>query len=514
MVTKSLDPNALASATAVTFKQQIQNTGALARDEKILVIGSVQTDKEIVPNTIKQFNNADDVAIMYGFGSPLHRMGMKVLKNAKVPVYFTAVDPATGSTAQVTHLTVNGSANRNFTAYLRFNELPGEAVADVVGRIATGYQLNPAKAPRKTELDVFNQVKVPFTILKHSTAKEILNNLLQTLNEYLEVPFTATLTTLTIEGEGEGNTVTKDALALTAKWQGSTASFTVDLVDAEDKVININDYGIAFETSISTESAGEANIQEVLDNLTPEYQFTRIVCQFNDENNLDRLQEKGMSLRDSLICQWVLAYTAQVYPESKDIKGTVDISKLVEFGDKRRADAVNVIIAGDYGSLRSLTYLERDQLLKAGISNLEARSEGGYRIGDLVTLYHPIGQKNPLFRYDRDITLIGNIGYDLMTTFRDSEAWKSIIIVADDLVTNNDSARSPKDIKAELDTRLRLYGNNAWIADVDKAINHSKVEIDNTNPNRINLNPYFELSGVGRIFDVTNFVGFYFSNQQ
>ena len=115
-----------------------------------------------------------------------------------------------------------------------------------------------------------------------------------------------------------------------------------------------------------------------------------------------------------------------------------------------------------------------------------------------------------MFRYDRDITLLGNIGYDLMAVFRDSNNWKSIIIVNENLATNNDTARTIKDVKAELDTRLRLYGNNAWIADVEQAINDSIVQLDNTNPNRFNINPNFELSGVGRIYDITNFVWFYF----
>lgn len=207
-----------------------------------------------------------------------------------------------------------------------------------------------------------------------------------------------------------------------------------------------------------------------------------------------------------------MAYTGKLFKESKLVKGTVDIEELKTFGNSRRDDSVNVIIAGTYNNeLRPLTYNERDSLLKAGISNLEPNiSTNSYRIGDLITLYHPEGQKNPLFRYDRDITLLGNIGYDLMAVFRNSDSWKSIIIVSENLITNNDAARTIKDVKAELDTRLRLYGKNAWIADVEQAINDSIVQLDDTNPNRFNINPNFELSGVGRIYDITNFVGFYF----
>ncbi|MDR0572352.1 MAG: hypothetical protein LBG48_05880 [Rickettsiales bacterium] len=50
MVTKSLPQNTLASATSVTFKQQVQSTGAFARDERILVIGNYQEGKSVIGN--------------------------------------------------------------------------------------------------------------------------------------------------------------------------------------------------------------------------------------------------------------------------------------------------------------------------------------------------------------------------------------------------------------------------------------------------------------------------------
>ena len=521
MVTKSLNPNAVASATSIAFQQKVQNTGAFARDEKILVIGNPTDSKDLPENTIRQFNNSNDVAIVYGFGSPLHRMAMKLFpedgNGSKVETYFVSIDG--NGTKHKIKLNVLGTPNKNFTCYLRFKELVFEAPADVVGKIATAYQINPAKAPRKMDLNIFNKVKVPFTILKGSTETEILNSIKETIEEYLELPFTSN--TITEENEiineqtQETETITETYFALISKWKGETANFEIDFVDNNNDIITTENYGIAFTTEVKEEASGLVNIQNILDCITEEHRFTRIVSQFNDELNLDRLKDKCMSFRDGLICQYILAYTGRLFRENQLINGVVDIEELKTFGNSRKDDSVNVIIAGIYDNeLRSLNYNERDTLLKAGISNLEPKVNGGYRIGDLITLYHPEGQKNPLFRYDRDITLIGNIGYDLMTIFRDSDNWKSIIIVDENLTTNNDSARTIKDIKAELDTRLRLYGKNAWIADVEQAINDSIVELDDTNPNRFNINPNFELSGVGRIYDITNFVGFYFGNQE
>jgi hypothetical protein len=513
MATKSLPQNVLASATSVTFKQQIQSTGAFARDERILVIGNYQEGKSVIGNIIRQFTNSDDVGIVYGFGSSLHRMALKLFPSdnngSKVETYFVSIDsPTDGTKHTLTVSTVGTIPTKNFTCYLRFKELVFEAPADVVGKIASSYQLNPAKAPRKTDLNIFNKVKIPFTIIKGNTVNEILQSIKNSIDEYVETPFTAEFVTI------EETTT----FQLMAKWKGETSKFEIDFVNDNDEIITVDSYGIAFSAEITTEAAGLVNIQNTLDQITEELNITRIVSQFNDTLNLDRLKDKCLSFRDGLICQWLLCYTGKEYPENTLIPKTVDLQQLIDFGNSRRDDPVNVIIAGSYYDnngnfdLRPLSYNERDLLLRAGISNLEPRITGGYRIGDLITLYHPIGQQNPLFRYDRDITLIGNIGYDLKTIFNDTEEWKSIIIVSENLTTDNDAARSIKDIKATIDTRLRLYGKNAWIADIDNAIKNSTVEIDNINPNRFNINPVFELSGVGRIFDITNFVGFYFGS--
>lgn len=618
MITKNLDPNALASATSISFKQKIQTTDAFARNEKIVVIGNFQDEKEgILENVMKQFYNADDVAINYGFGSPLHRMALKLFpfdgNGSKVNTYFLPIN-GNGIKHKIS-VNIIGSPNKNFTCYLRFKEMNFEAPADVVGKIATHYQLNPAVAPRKMNLNIFNKVLIPFTILKNDKEENILNSLKQTIEEFVDVPFVANiqsdlavspiinsieeidinnltennykilysinnkepiektiggfenLTTiqdlvttlnnklddlvfsaenlevtkstisvatketgsntslqilsindetdlfkaLSLQGKAFGSDA--GSLIITSKWKGETAKFEIDFVNDNQEIIDVAKYGLAFTIMTINEATGLVNISNALNVITTEHEITRVLCQFNDNLNLDRLKDKFMSFRNGLICQWVLAYTGRNFTEDPIISKKVNLQELIDFGNSRNDDSVNIIIAGAYGDLKNLEYLERDNLLKAGISNLEPKVNGGYRIGDLITLYHPIGSKTPIFRYDRDITVIANIGYDLMYIFRDSEAWSSIVIVSENLYTTNEKARKISDLKAELDTRLRLYGKNAWIADVDNAIKNSAVELDSNNPNRFNINPSFELSGVGRIYDIVNFVGFYFKSE-
>jgi len=186
------------------------------------------------------------------------------------------------------------------------------------------------------------------------------------------------------------------------------------------------------------------------------------------------------------------------------------VASLIATGTARRNDAINVQIVGDIGDLRPLSYAESDRLLKAGYSNIVRKSDGSYKIMDLASFYHPIGKTNPLFRFDRDITAVGNIAYDLMATFRDSDEWKSVILIGASDITNNPAARTLDDVKAAVNTRIALLGQAGFIANYAEAQKETEVEIDSNNPNRVNINPKFDLTGVGRIFDIVNFIGFNF----
>ena len=315
---------------------------------------------------------------------------------------------------------------------------------------------------------------------------------------------------LSITGKAAGSEEKK--LVLTSKWAGETSKFELDFIDDGGNALTLENHGVLFTTEDTQAGAGLVNITDALSLLTEDKQITRVLSQFNDDATLDRLQNYFQGFRDSMIAQYVLCYTGSVYPESETVKGTVDVASLITKGNARREDGINVLIAGDYGDLRPLEYEERDQLLKAGISNLELKVDGGYRIGDLCTFYHPVGITNPLYRFDRNVTLLGNIAFDFMSVFRDSEAWASVILVSEDDFTVNSEARTLKDIKGEVNTRLKLYAKNAWIADVETAMEATVVEIDSENPDRVNINAGFDLSGVGRIFDITNFVGFYYGS--
>lgn len=504
-ITKGLDVSAIASATSVSVKQRNQNNAANLRPELIVCLGQKQTTSKAKTNElVLASGNADDIGTIYGFGSPLHRMAKKLFPKAgngsKVDTYFVAVDEPTSATAEVKTLTITAENKilKSFNGYFVLNDLTFEAAADIVGKIATQFHNNPAQDVRGVDLNAWEKTAIPFTFTKGMSADDCANALKEALDEYLELPFT-------IE-------VNENALTLTAKWKGSDSVFDFEIVGEDGKTIDSSVYGCTFATARTTESAGVGKYNDnVLGLISEELGVTRVISQYANSNVLDELKEKFEAWRnDGLIAQYVSCYSSIQAPESSTVEGTWDVASLIATGTSRREDAINVQVVGDVGDLRTLTYAERNRLLKAGYSNIVRKSDGSYRLMDLATFYHPIGKSNPLFRFDRDVTVVGNIAYDFMATFRDSDEWKSVILIGKDDITTNPAARTLDDVKAAVNTRISLLGLAGFIANYAEAQKNTQVEIDSSNPNRVNINPMFDITGVGRIFDIVNFIGFNF----
>lgn len=505
-ITKSLDVGAIASATSVSIQQKNQQNAASYRPEILVCIGQAQTGKDVATNElVLASGNADDVGVVYGFGSPLHRMARKLFpksgNGSKVDTYFMAVDaPSTGD-AEVQTLTIKADEKikKSLNAYFVLNDLVFEAAADVAGKVATNAHNNPAKAPRGTNLNSFEKTAYPFTLTKGMTVADAAKAIKEALEENLELPFAVAL------GETEGT------LTLTGKWVGSDSYFEFEILNDKYEKIDSSVYGVTFSTARTTEAAGVGVIpDEALEQMDEEFGVTRVVSQYASSTVLDAMQEYFEAFHDGLIAQYVICYSAIEAPESTLVPGTWDVQSLMDAGNDRREDSINVQIVGDFGKLRKLKYTERNRLAKAGFSNLVKKQDGSYKLMDLITFYHPIGKTNPIFRFDRDITVIGNSAYSFMKRFRDSDEWKSVIFVGTQDITTNPDARNLDDVKAAVNNEISLQGQAAWIANYADAQKETQVEIDSSNPNRVNINPKFDLSGVGRIFDFTNFVGFNF----
>ena len=502
-IVTSLDSTAIASATSIVVKQKSEKNIAITRPEKIVFIGQAQTNKSITTNKLYLASgNSDDVGAICGFGSPLHRMAMKLFPKAgngsKVDTYYIAVPEPTEAQAEEKTLTisVNSNIKKSFTGKFIYNDLIFEAAADVAGKVATIAHNNPALDSRNTDLNCYEKTSIPFSITKGMTAKEAATSLKESLEEYLEIPFTIK------NGETDG------VLIFTAKWKGSDSFFEFEIKNENDEDIDESIYGIKFEIERTAESSGVGKIpDETFAILDEEQNFTRVVSQYSTETVLDALQEHFEAFHDGEYKQYVICYSSIQAPESTTLKGTWDIESLITFGDKRRNDSINVQIVGDFGKLKKLKYKMRNKLAKAGYSHLIQKADGSYRLMDLISFYHPQDKTNPLFRFDRDITVIGNIVYKFDKAF-DTDDWKSFILVGSKDLTTNPKARRLEDVKAFVNATISSCGQLGLIANYAEAQKYTQLEIDKQNPNRININPKFDITGTGRIFDTTLFIGF------
>lgn len=506
-ITKSLDVSAVASATSVSIKQQNQQTAANLRPEIIVCIGQAQDGKKVETDKLYLASgNADDAGVIFGFGSPLHRQAIKLFPKAgngsKVDTYYLPVAAPTGGKATIKTVTPTLSSTgiaKTINGYLRLKDQVFEAAADVAGKVATNAHNNPAKAPRGTVLNSYEVKKYPFSLSKGMSVADVLSTIKESLDDYLELPFSIS--------------IAENVMTLSSKWQGTDSLFEFDIVDDNEDPLTADAHGISFAIEVTQEAAGVGKLSDAaLAVMNTELGVTRVISQYANDTVLDQLKEKFEAWHEGLTAQYVICYSAIKAPESDAVPGTYDLQVLLDAGNKRKDDSINVQLVGDFGELRPLEYQERNRLLKAGYSNIVKQTDGSYKLMDLATFYHPVGVSNPLYRFDRDVTVVANIAYDLMYQFRDTEAWKSVIIASEKDVTTNPDVRTLKDVKAAVNTRIGLLGLAGLIANYVEAQNNTVVEIDSSNPNRININPKFEITGVGRIFDITNFVGFYFGD--
>jgi phage tail sheath gpL-like len=506
---KTFDPLARASATSISFRQKNNEKGAFARQEIIVAIAQYQTGKTgIVANKpILSSGVSNDEGVRFGFGSPLHLISQKLFprnKNgAKVPVYFIPLADDSAAEAATGEIRISGTATKSFTLYLKYNETAFEAAADACGKIATIAQVNPAQDPRGTDLDGFKEIEIALSIKSAKTESEISDMIVAELDKRTDLPFTYTAGL-----DSSSNPI----IELVAKWKGADANvIAISAKDANDNAVTTALYGVQITTVGMSGGVGESDNQTALDNLTEEYEVTRIISQANDSTNLNQIQEFGEGLRDGQVSRFIVAYHGYEFPESQTIAGTVDTEALITLADLRPDDAVNIMIGGNFGTaIRSLNYTQRDLLLKKGIANVVKTTLGNYILMDCATFYHVAGVSDSIFAFDRDLCLIGNIANDMRNVFEKSEEWKSVVLVSDSDVTDNYLARSANDIKGAVNARLDLYGRNAWLTDIETAKENTLVEIDENNHNRVNVNLDGALSGVLRIGDFTNSLGFYF----
>jgi phage tail sheath gpL-like len=158
------------------------------------------------------------------------------------------------------------------------------------------------------------------------------------------------------------------------------------------------------------------------------------------------------------------------------------------------------------------TYADRDQAVKAGSSTIEVK-DGVINIADVVTFYHPTGDPLPAYRFVVDIVRLQNIIFNLDLIFATAE-WDGAPLIPDEQPTTNRAAKKPKSAKTAIASMLDALGLEAIISDPETSKANTLVEIDGSNPKRLNAVVPVTLSGNTNIKSIDLEFGFFFGTGQ
>lgn len=162
---------------------------------------------------------------------------------------------------------------------------------------------------------------------------------------------------------------------------------------------------------------------------------------------------------------------------------------------------------GDIGIMK--VYDERDAIVKKGGSTIDLIA-GRYQVQDLVTTYNPAGETPPQFRYPRNLMLDFNVryGYYLLEL---ANVVDKVIANDADTVDVSETVK-PKQWKQILSAYADSLAKRALISDPEFMKKSLAVQVNATNPDRLDTNFSYKRTGTVRISATVAEAGFNFGN--
>lgn len=495
-ISTAIDPTRVSSVLGYALEKGFEGVTGGFLPQRIAVIAEANSDSQVGLKTKLVFTSADEVAKECGYGSPAH-LAAKRLRGNTIDVggVQTIVYPLpenVSAVAQAYSVTVTGTASKSATQYI----------------IVAG-------------------IYVPFTVTPTDDADSILGKIKDAINALVDLPAT-------------GGTVATSALPVTVKWGGQTSAEVVLEFAGED-------VGLTYAAAETAAGAGEVLPTDALELFGNEWNTIVVNCLGSTSTILNAYELFNGNSTDK-----TGRYNAENWKPFVAITGTVEDDKdnLIAITTGRKNEQTNVIMpapkslslpleiaavtAGVYAPLvqsdpksdildvrlvgitppQDLTagdmnvYNNRDLLVKNGCSTV-ILADGDYFVKDFVTTYHPDGELPPQFRYVRNLAGIDfNTAY--RTLFLDETYIKGKTILPDSNTSTDPNVIKPKDGKSVMINNLVIPFANAGIfADATYSIENMKVEIDGTNPDRLNFSIPYKRSGFARVISTTVIANFY-----
>lgn len=154
------------------------------------------------------------------------------------------------------------------------------------------------------------------------------------------------------------------------------------------------------------------------------------------------------------------------------------------------------------------TFVERDEALKKGSSTIRVKDDV-VLVEDAVTFFHPDGDDNPAFRYVVTIIKLQNIVFRFDNEFSKSE-WAGAPLIKAGQFSTNPNARSASKAKTKAAQIIDNLALDALISDPETAKANMIVEINGTNPNRLDFCIPVQVSGNTNQKSIDIKFGFFF----
>jgi phage tail sheath gpL-like len=486
-----VDSNVVTRTVAVNPVFEDMRTGTIARlPQRIAVIGQGQSGVTYTTTPTRVTSLGEVVA--YGQRSPLYLMARELFNRipedsvgaAEVTLYPLQADGS--GVAAVGGITPGGTASRTSVFQVNVNGILSERFTVAAGAVV---------------------------------AATVITSIIAAMNAIPYMPCVAS----------NGTT----EVTVTAAWAGASSG------DLHISIVGDTDTGVTFAITQPTGGAANPDIAPALALFGTRHE-TLVLNQmeYDDTDSLDALQTAGEERWSELVKMPFIAFTGNTVstratacavsaarptdrinaylaaPGAEQLPFVVAAAMLAKI-----ARTANTSPAVGYGAIPvpSITpgadSVQWDhgarQAAKTSGCSTSVVVDGVVQLNDVVTFYRPTGEDPPAYREVVQIIKLMNAIYNFDQLFSSRE-WAAAPLMPDSAVTTLPQARKPKAFKAAIYNKLVGLERDAIIADSRASFKTTAVAIDGSNPDRINIDIPFQVSGNTHVKAITLRWGFYY----
>ncbi len=468
--------------------------------QRIAVLAEANTANQATLDlTPKQITSSQQAGVLYGYGSPIHRIACILLPSqgggVSVPVIVYPQAAAGGSTSKIVEITPSGVATSNGTHTI--------IVSGRTGLDGVSYNIN---------------------VEAGDTTGILTAKIADAVNNVLGSPCIATDYSYEtgLETKWKGLTANEFNVSVDTNGDDLGLTYTIGTVHAASGTPSIADalnlYGNNWNTITVNGYGAVPAIMSALeafngipDPTTPTGRFVGTIMKpFIAITG--SVSEDPSSVTDTRLTNVTIAIAPAPLSKGFSFEAAANMAVLyanvsqnsphLDVAGKSYPDMPTPLVIGDMSD-----YDNRDSIVKKGCSTVDLVNNL-YVVQDFVTTYHPIGETPPQFRYCRNLMLDFNVRFTYYLLEQINVVDHTIAADADTVTASN--VVKPKTWKAVLNGMFDDLSKRALITDAGFSKASLTVALSTTNPDRLSTNFKYKRTGVARILSTNAEAGFNF----